>query len=153
MGTLYNHKAKAGKVSERDKERIGPVPSLAIAERVGFASCHIPCLNAAPLWSFLRRWKRQEDRSNKEYGLKLQRNKITIIGVLCNGSTYQNELLQRRATGRNAIWERPTMSRRDDGGVAVSTAMESQRKGSTPPGIDCGCEKVNGRFFAFLLIC
>ena len=38
----------------------------------------------------------------------------------------------------NAVWERPTMSRRDGGGVAVSTATESQRKGSTPPGIDYG---------------
>ena len=42
-------------------------------------------------------------------------------------------------------------NRRDDGVVAVSTATESQRKGSAPPGIDYDfdyCESVNGRFFS-----
>ena len=31
-GTLCNHKANAEKVSERDKERVGPVPSLTVAK-------------------------------------------------------------------------------------------------------------------------
>ena len=86
---MCNHKAKVGKVSERDEERVGPVPSLTVAERVAFADGHIPCLSAVTLWPLLRRW--QEDRSNKELGLELQRNMITIIRMLCNGSTYQNE--------------------------------------------------------------
>ena len=47
------------------------------------------------------------------------------------------------------------MSRRDGGGVAVSTATESQRKGSTLPGIHigrCFVRRKNKRsFFAFPL--
>ena len=78
-------------MSERDEERAGPVMSLTEAERVLFAARRIPYFNASPLWPLLRRWKRQEGRSNKEYGLELQKHEITIIDVLCNGSTYGNE--------------------------------------------------------------
>ena len=46
LGTLCNYKAKAGKVSERDEERVGPVPSLTVSKHVAFASHRILCLNA-----------------------------------------------------------------------------------------------------------
>ena len=49
--------------------------------------------------------------------------------------TVQNEEPQRRAAGQNAVWERPTMSRCNGGSVVMSTVVESQRKGSTLPGI------------------
>ena len=48
VGTLCNHKANAGKVSERDEERVGPVRSLTVAERVAFASRRIA--TAARRW-------------------------------------------------------------------------------------------------------
>ena len=76
--------------AQREEPQTRPLRS-SCAERGASAARRIPCLNAAPLWPLLRCWKRQEDRSDKEYGLELQRNKITIIGVLCNGSAYQNE--------------------------------------------------------------
>ena len=38
---LCNHKAKAGKMTERDEERVSPVPSLTIARHVAFGSRRI----------------------------------------------------------------------------------------------------------------
>ena len=49
------------------------------------------CLSPASmmrLWLLPRRWKRQEDRNNKKYGLELKRHEIMIIRVLWNDSTY-----------------------------------------------------------------
>ena len=61
---------------------------------------------------------------------------------------------KQRAADGNAVSDRPTVPRRDGGGVAVSTAMESQRKGSTSPGIHIGRyfvrRKINARFLSSL---
>ena len=89
----------------------------------------VPRLDDAHV-SMLRRWKRQKGRNNKKNGLELQRHeKITISCVVVDSAYLSNEGQLRRAAGRNAIWSRQMMSRRDGGGAAVSAAMESRQKG------------------------
>ena len=43
--------------------------------------------------------------------------------------TIKTEEGQRRAAGRNAVSNRPTMFRRDGGGIAVFTAMKGHENG------------------------
>ena len=54
------------------------------------------------------------------------------IHFFWNDSTYhEKEEIKRRAAGRNAVSNRPTMFRRDGGGIAVFTAMKSHDNGGT----------------------
>ena len=44
--------------------------------KAGHKQCSFPA-SMMLLWSMLWRWKGQEDRNNKKYGLELQRHEIT----------------------------------------------------------------------------